>query len=254
MVDMKISNMLVKMMSDIQKAEGTNTAEQQKYSVGQTIEALIIAKEGDSYLLQEGTRSFSARAESPLPLGETVQLLVLEINNEAVILKLVSPLSENSDKPDEKIKQIIRKFGVTGEKEIMQTKLESIRIPCDENSAVKYLLDPHLLLALLIPGNAEAKEYQKLEIYEYKGQGKNGKTSEVCFKLDFDELGRIEILMRYIDNSIYTRIWAELAETKRLLEDNRKTLISICSHTEIVATFEGPLFRNEVHENVDVRI
>ena len=203
-MDMKISNMLLKMMADIQKTEGTSTAAQLKYSVGQIVEAHIIAKDDDS--------------------------------------------------PENKIKQIIRKFGVTGEKEIMQIMIESARLPCDDSSAVKYLLDPHLLLALFIPGYAGSKCYQRLEIYEYKGHSENVKTSEVRFNLELDALGRIEILMKSIDSSIYTRIWAESPETQKLLEDNRETLSSICPHTRILVASEGPLFTNEAHGNIDFRI
>ncbi len=249
-MDLKISNVLLNMAADIQKAAGTNTATQLKYSVGQTFEALVMSKEGENFILQAGNRSFAARAESPLPLGEIVKLLVLEANEETMTLKLVSPLTQDSDQLGEKIKQTIRKYGLTGEKEIMQTMLELSRIPCDENSAVRYLLDPNLLLALLIPEYSQAA-YQKLEIYEYKGQAANGKTSEVRFKLELDKLGRIEILLRSIDSSIYTRIWAELADTQRLLADNEKTLLAICPHTEIVPTSDGPLFANEVQENID---
>ena len=61
----------------------------------------------------------------------------------------------------------VEKYGVRGKKELAILKEALQKLPVEENTAIRYLLDPHLGVALLFPAEKGEDVYNKLEIAKY---------------------------------------------------------------------------------------
>lgn len=227
-----------------------------KFHAGEVMEALVLSKQGDAYLLKTGGNEFLARSEQPLQTGKLVRLLVLGSKDDTILLKNMSaqPGEEAERASGDRTLQLIRKYGITQEKEIILVRELLNRIPCEENTAVRCLLDPYLLAALFIPGQGRDQEYQKLEISGYNSAIENKRVWEVCIDLDMPELGRLDLNVRMVESCIFLRIWAESKQTEDLLRAGRAELAAVCPQIEIVPAAHGPLFRNEPHRDIDLRV
>ena len=119
--DILISNLLTVWQGlDLSKA-GTTVI---RFRAGEVMKALVLSREGETYLLQCGENKFQARSETPLRTGEWVRLLVLGGRDDAVLLKNLSalPPEEAERAAAERTTQLIKKYGVTQEKEIVQVR------------------------------------------------------------------------------------------------------------------------------------
>lgn len=228
------------------------------FKPGQVFSAVVAAQEGNLFFLQIGEKMFPVRAETSLTVGQKLKLQVLEWQGEELFVRNL-PLGADDIAPGEGreqlIQKILEKYGLRGEKEL-QSVLDSLpKIPADEQTAVRYLLDPNLLAALLIPQeNIEASWYDKIEISRYKALTGKEEIWEVVFELMLPVLGHLELKLKMFEQGLYLQIWAEAAETETLLRTRKDELAAFCSHVEIIAGAEGPLIKADLTKKIDVMV
>ncbi len=220
---------------------------------GQKIDALVLEKENDGYMLQFGSKSFFARSKNPLAVGQWIRLMVLGKKDDSIMLKNVSFHNSEDSEEVTSLKQLIKKHGVESTKDIEKVESFLPKIPIETSQAIKYLLDPSLLAAIIFPENETEKKQQKIEIRYYREKEKKD-VWELLFELSAQQLGNLQLSIMMIGNDIYTRIWAESVETAVMLETKIKEIREICMHTEILSPNSGPLFSNKQSSNVDLMV
>jgi len=252
---LQINNILSNLLT-VLNPDRTGTETALTLRAGEVLEALVLSKEGDTYLLQTGGDKFYARSEAPLQAGELVRLSVLGRRDDDILLKNITliPGEEADEAAADRIARLIKKYGLTQEKEIFQVRESLTRIPCEETRAVRYLLDPHLLAALLIPAENRDETYQKIEINGYKSTAMKKNVWEVILELDMPELGRLDLAFKMVEDHLYLRVWAELADTESLLRQKQEVIASVCTQMEIIPALQGPLFCKDAHRNIDLKV
>lgn len=226
---------------------------------GQIFSAVVAAQEGNLFFLQIGEKMFPVRAQTSLTLGQRLTLQVLEWQGEELFVRNL-PFGAadvvRCEGREQLLARVLEKFGLRGEKEL-QSVLDSLaRIPADEQTAVRYLLDPNLVAALLIPKEQGqlAAWYDKLEISRYKGMTGQEESWEVVFELNLPVLGHLELKLKMVEQGLYLQIWAEAAETETLLRTRKDELAGFCAHVEIIAGAEGPLLKADLTKKIDVMV
>lgn len=224
---------------------------------GLQLEGVVQQKIGDIFVLTIDKEKFYVRSEDPLPVEKTIKI-VAEINKEGkVLLKAaLQPLQSPDENtlPLDKIRDIAKKYGLENEKDIERLHNYMQRIPGEDRTAIRYLLDTNLLAALLFPRMFQEDKYDKLEVIKYQRAGDNQKIWEICFDLQLEKLGHIEARMKMIDERIYTQLWAESSETEEILRGESKKLSRSNVFVEIVPVLKGPLIVKNNEDNIDLMV
>lgn len=225
-----------------------------RFHVGQVIEARVISKEGNHYLLSFGEKQFWAEAENNLQTGQNVLLEVLGSKNGMVYLKRTNDLSTGNwdKKEDGPLRQLIAKYGFIAEKDIIQIESMVKNIPCDQALAVRFLLDPHVVAAILFPFANQEATMQKIEVDCYKSPAGGQDVFEVFLELELEQLGHIEIAVKSQGGTIFTRIWSQSEDTWRLLDNSLDNLRQICKNVELLSIDHGSLLRRGMPKKVDI--
>lgn len=253
-MDPNIINRYLRLFEPAGNFEDNLTSAKIRFHVGQVIEARVLSKEGNFYLLSFGEKQFWAEAEYNLQTGQRVLLEVLGSKNEMVYLKRTDDLlTGNRDKKEDgSLRQLIGKYGFTAEKEIMQIESLVKNIPCDQALAVRFLLDPHVIAAILFPFGTQEAAMQKIEVDCYKAPVGGLEVFEILLELELERLGHIEIAVKSVEGTIFTRIWSQSEETWRLLSDSLDNLRQICKNVELVSVDQGSLLRRSMPKKVDI--
>lgn len=221
---------------------------------GQVFTGIVLAKEGTLNWLLIGDSLLQVRSEKTLRIGEKLKLRVLGFKGEDLLVeKLPLPIAEDGNK-DGVLEKAIEKYGLRGEKETVAIKDAVLKLPVEENTAVRYLLDPFLFAALLIPKNKREDGYNKLEIVRYKGTMIKEDVWEVSFQLQMPVLKNIEIKLKLQYGNLYVQIWTDSAETENILQKKKEDIESFCTKVEIIPCAEGPLIIDYYKENIDFMV
>lgn len=223
-----------------------------KLAVGQKFEAFVIAQEGESYLLEVGNTRLYARSESPMSLGVYVALKVIGNKDGVVTFQKVVPQEE--EKEASLLQEMAKRFGVTGKSVLLDLEKAIARIPVEESTALRFILDPNLLLGLLIPAVNQEDILQRIEINHSKKKQGSKETWEVVIALELEHMGNLEIIMKMVEKNIYTRIWPQSPDTETLLKGLLKEMTEISSYIEIIPPGNGPIVVKENLVEIDVII
>ncbi|MDD2211586.1 MAG: flagellar hook-length control protein FliK [Clostridia bacterium] len=224
---------------------------------GQVFTAVVVslAQEGEQYLLKTGESLLPVRSEKPLEIGQKIRLHVLGFKGEDLLVeKLPWIIGEEGSKKAKVIARAIAKYGFKGEKETAVIKEALLKLPVEENTAVRYLLDPYLFAALLLPREKREDGYNKLEITRYKGAVVKEDVWEVVFQLQMPTLRKIEVKIKMQGGKLYTQIWADSGETEKILQGKKKDLEKFCLSVEILSFEEGPLIIDHYTENINLMV
>lgn len=244
----------------MQNMEIKDPGQSRQFILGQRLEALVLSKEGDDYLLQSGAKLFRAKSDLTLPVGAKLFLYVSEQTDNRTLLKIELPAKNEmpnlieQEQVLERVRLLAAKYGFMGEKEIGQLAEQLAKLPVDEKTGVRYLLDPHLATAVIITDQLRPNHQAKIEIEQYKQVAGNQRVWEVNLDVNLTQLGSVEIIIKMIDGRIYARIWAEQAETEALLRARQGDLDLQIFLVEIVPVTVGPLIPRETKENIDMRV
>ena len=222
---------------------------------GQVFTGVVLAKEGQQYWLQIGENLLPVRAEKSLQVGEQLKLRVLGFKGEDLLVERTPlTLEEKAQNKNHLLDRLIERYGFRGEKDTAVIKEAVQRLPIEENTAVRYLLDSFLFTALLIPGEKKNDVYNKLEISRYKGVVVKEDVWEVCFQLQLPILKNIEIKLKMQNESLYAQIWADNLETENILLSRKKDIEKLCTKVEIIPYNEGPLIVGNYEQNIDYMV
>lgn len=224
---------------------------------GQIFSAVVAAQEGKLFFLQVGDKMLPVRAETNLTVGQRLMLQVLEWQGEELLVRnLPLEVAEvtKSETREQQLQRILQEFGLSGEKDL-QTVLESLqKLPVDEQTALRYLLDPSVLSALLIPRENQQQWFDKIELNHYKNVAGKGEIWEVVFELALPVLGHLEVKLKMVEQGIYTQIWAESLAAESVLRENQNELAAFCAYVEIIPVSEGPLIKNDYTKKIDLMV
>lgn len=248
----EINQVFANLLTLLKTAENQPPAEL-KLAVGQVLSARVVSAEGGLYLLQSGENTFYAKAETMLEVGAKVLLEVLGQKDGAVLLKrLEQPAQQTEETAADPLRLLLRKYGLSTEKDF-QRVMESLReVPFEKLTAARYVVDPHLLAALLLPSPAKPEEFHKFEVYGYKKSRTETDIFEVSLELELERLGHVEVSIKAIDGLIFTRIWAENEDASTFLQKEIARLGT--AGVELVPAAQGPLIVREALKEVDIRI
>lgn len=222
---------------------------------GQIFEALVVSQEGEQYWLQVAGKMLPVRAETSLMIGQKLSLQVLGLQGEELLVKkLPLKVEDDYNKKEQLFLKMIKKYGSRGEKEVIAIKESLQKLPVDENTAVRYLLDPHLFTALLILKESADDCFDKIEVNTYKSSLGKDEIWEVIFELEMPLLGHLELKMKMLGKGLYMQIWAALTETENILRERKKELERFCPHVEIMAVENGPLVSVDYTKNIDLMV
>lgn len=224
-----------------------------KLMPGQKIIALVISNEGDTYLLQKGESVFTAKASTPLELGQWVKLEVLDSETQTLLLKKISD-EVNSKNTADKKSLLIKKYGDFSSNELAKIEEMISKLNIDDNKTIKALLDPHILSTLFLPNSLNNDYKKRIEINHYKNIDKKQSIFEICFELDFELIGHVEVIIKWIDGALYARIWPESSETERLLQSRCEELQEHFTWVEVLKFKQGPIIAREMTEKIDVKV
>ncbi len=234
---------------------GTATKEKSllPFFLGQKFTATVLSRAGSNYLLQYGAQLITAQSEIPLEIGETIGLRVLSLEGEKILLQTIATreVEEKELEREDTLRQLIKKYGVTTDKEIMKIEAALKKIPVAEAEAVRYLMDTHVMLALLIPNAIRKGSYDTIEIFEYGQKAKGKKIFEIKIKMDYDNLGHIQIVLTIVDTYTYIQIWSGQEDTEALLKDQIGVLNTATTVCQVIPASMGPLIRKEVQDGIN---
>lgn len=221
---------------------------------GSIVTVTVKDKAGQYYLIEIEGKEYFLESDTELLVGGKLQLMTKETVGNRISLQRPLPQQGRHDQPIEKIKPLAARYGFQGEKEISQLVEKLAQLPVEPQTAVRYLLDPHLATAVIIPAPQKELEETKIEVKKYKESCNGQKVWEVSLDLDFAQLGSMEIVLKLIDGKIYTRLWAKEPSTELLLRERQKELTALSTVIEIVAAQAGPLIPREPTENIDLKV
>lgn len=224
-----------------------------KFKAGQVLEAQVVAQKGDLFLLEHQGKRFYAKAETPLEPGQKMQLVVVENRGELHVLKKMTPGENEVWERENGTRLVMKRYGLSGENQMSQIENNLGKIPAEPAAAVRYLLDPHLVAALFLPNPQLAEDFYRLEINDCRKAPGGQDAVEVCLDLSTENLGRMEIIIRYLGGKIYTRIWAESPQTEELLAGEQAMLTEISPNIEIVPAAQGPILAYHSQKSLDVK-
>lgn len=220
---------------------------------GQVFTSVVIsqAKGSQQYLLKAGENLLSVHSEKPLQIGQKLSLHVLGRQGENL---LVEKLPGTMEQEAAVLAKAVEKYGVRGKKELAILKEALQKLPVEENTAIRYLLDPHLGVALLFPAEKGEDVYNKLEIAKYNDLVTQEDVWEVSLELQLSTLGKIEVKIKMQGRNLHTQIWADSKETEHLLQQRKKELEGFCTNIEILPFTEGPLLITNRLDNIDLMV
>lgn len=221
---------------------------------GTIFTATVKDKATQYYRIEIEGKQYFVESDSELPLGEKLQLITKETVDNKIKLQYLPPQQNKQDHPIEKVRALVAKYGFQGEKELYQLAEKLAQLPVDPQTGVRYLLDPHLATAVIIPAPQKDLENTKIEIKEYQESQRGQRVWELSLDLNLAQLGSLEIVLKLIDNKIYTRIWAKEPSTEALLREKQRELSQISTILEIVPVAAGPLIPKEPAENIDLKV
>ncbi|MFZ5351919.1 MAG: hypothetical protein ACOZCL_04235 [Bacillota bacterium] len=236
---------------------GTSTKENTllTFSPGQKFMATVVSREGNNYILQLGDRLIVAQSHIPLEIGQVMRLQVLIHEGQKVLFKTIpAGMEEKEVKKEDPLKQLMKKYGFSIDKEMTKIETALRRIPVAQGEALRYLVDPHIMLALLFPNNKQKGGYESIEILHYGQKAKDKKIFEIHMQMDYKKLGHIQIVLTVVDGYTYVQMWPEQEDTEILLKERigiLKTATTIC---QVVPAPMGPLIRKEVRDSIDCTV
>jgi hypothetical protein len=248
----EINQVFTNLLTFLRSADSQPPAEL-KLAAGQVLQARVVSLEDGLYLLQSGESKFYAKAESALEIGRKVLLEVLGQKDGAILLKRLEQAPEQAEKTAaDPVKLLLKKYGLSAEKDILRVQEALQEIPYEKMTAARYLLDPHLMAALLFPSPAGPEELHKFEIYGYKNSPDAPDVYEVALELELERLGHVEISLKAVEGLVFTRIWAASPEASATI----KTKIAELGEyrVELIPAALGPLIVRDVVRGVDIRI
>jgi len=89
-----INSLVNNLLQVIQNMETNDSGLGKQFTVGERLEAQVLSREGNNYLLQSGTRLFRAQSDLSFLIGERLFLLVLEQHDGQTVLKLQQPAGQ----------------------------------------------------------------------------------------------------------------------------------------------------------------
>lgn len=228
---------------------------------GQKLSARVLAKEGEQYLLQWGDKEFFGSSEIPLAVGQQLELLVEGQREGKTFLKMLSPIpadtaplagNETENAPAD-VRNLVQRYGKLSEKDLAEIGRIIRQIPADEGTAIRYLLDPHLLAAVIIPELFHSDNKGTIEIAGFKKQPGGKKVWEISLAMELANLGQIEIRLFLFNQDISAWIWAAEQETERIIRQSVGELENDRFRVEVVPCRQGPLiYKGKV--SVDFRV
>lgn len=248
-----ISNLLSSLITLLKGLDSSGPGEQ-SFRVGQNLKAQVLSKEGPVYHLQIGDKSFTAQAATPLEIGRWVKLTVLGMENNQLLLKKTAGDGEDQQELRSDGRKLMEKFGVTRDTDCMRVESTVKQLPVAENTAIRYLLDPHLLAAVITQQTFLSDNQQRIEVYQYHNGPEQEKALEIRLDLDLENLGHLEVSLRMAGESIYTRIWAPAQETEELLQKKIRQGGLPLPHVEIIPFYNGPLLTGKNADMVDMKV
>lgn len=224
-----------------------------EFTPGQVNKFIIEARYGSFYLLKKEQDFILVSSDLPLEIGEEVELMVSGKSSLVLHQKIDLSFPETS-KEDEQIKQLIKSFGVFKEKEFVELKESIGKIPVDQKTAIRYLLDTHLFTAILFPHTLEKRQYDRMEITQHKSDLDKQNIWEIFFDLEMGSLGHLEIKMKLYESNLFIQIWAESKDTESLLKDNYHIFTKEFPYVEIIPHYQGPLVLKNHLESLDLKV
>jgi hypothetical protein len=224
---------------------------------GQVFTGIVVSQvnAGKQYVLKTGENLIQVHSEKPLQIGQKIRLHVLGFEGKNLLVeKLSGTMEQEESKKAKVIARAIEKYGVKGEKEATVIKDTLRKLPIAEDTAIRYLLDPHLWAALLLPTKKGEDIYNKLEISKYSGVIIEEDFWEVNLELQLSILGKIEVKVKMQGENLYAQIWADSGETENVLQKQKKELEKFCTSVEIFPFEEGPLLITNHLDNIDLMV
>lgn len=224
---------------------------------GQLFSAVVAAQKGKLFFLQVGDKMLPVRAETDLTVGQKLTLQVIKWQGEELLVRqlpLALPEVTKNETRQQQLLRILEKFGLSGEKELPTVLERMQKLPVDEQTAIRFLLDPSILTALLIPREKEQQWFDQIEINCYKGVAVQGQLWEVTFQLALPVLGHLEVKMKMVQQEIFTQIWTDSFAAETILREKQKDLAAVCTHVEIIPVAEGPLIKTDFTKKIDLMV
>jgi hypothetical protein len=211
-----------------------------------------MGKMGNGYVVKSGNDLLLLNIQDQLTRGEQVMFVVLSDSKKQTVLKRIS---QGPDKPmddAEKAQQVLRRFGIAGTRDMETVQAHARKIPGEQTNALRYLLDPNLLAAVLAPEQAR-QVYQRMEVTQYQGGVGRETSYEIAICLDMEHLGHLEISIRWTQGMITTRIWADSAETEMDLIRRKEEIEALGMYLDIVPFPMGPLVERDYSVTLDMK-
>jgi len=187
-------------------------------------------------------------------VGDKLQLLARKIEGNKIILQQTMTEKQEHRPLQEQIRQLAAKYGFTSEKELSQLAEKLSRLPVDEKTGVRYLLDPNLHTAVIIPATQSEEHNTRIEVEEYRQVPGNQRIYEVNLDVKLAQLGSVEISLKMVEGRIYGRIWAENPATEALLWERYNELKEVAELLDIVPAAAGPLIPKDYDEIIDLKV
>jgi hypothetical protein len=222
------------------------------HHVGEKLNLMVMGKMGDGYIVKSGNHMLLIHIQDQLSRGEYAQFVVLSDSKKQSVLKRISQGPEKPMGDAEKAQQVMRRFGVTGARDMQAVQVHARKIPGEQTTALRYLLDPNLLAALLMPEQAR-QVYQRVEVTQYQGNAQQDESYEIALCLDLEYLGHVEISMRWIQGTMITRIWADSTDTEMDLARRKEEIEALGMYLEIVPFPMGPLVERDYAVTLDMK-
>jgi hypothetical protein len=222
------------------------------HHVGEKLNLTVMGKAGNGYIVKSGNDLLLIDIQDQLTRGERALFVVLSDSKKQSVLKRIS---QGPDKPmddAEKTQQALRRFGIVGARDMQTVQAHARKIPGEQTAALRYLLDPNLLAAMLVPEQAR-QVYQRVEVTQYQGGVGREESYEIALCLDLEHLGYLEISMRWTQGMIMTRIWADSPETEMDLVRRKEEIEAMGMYLEVVPFPMGPLVERDYSVTLDMK-
>jgi hypothetical protein len=222
------------------------------HHVGEKLNLTVVGKTSGGYIMKSGNDLLLLDIQDRLGRGEQIQFVVLSDSKKQSVLKRISQGPEKPMNDAEKARQVLRRFGVAGARDMEAVQAQAGKIPGERTAALRYLLDPNLLAALLMPEQARPV-YQRVEVTQYQGGPGREESYEIALCLDLEYLGHLEVSIRWIQGAMTARIWADSAETETELAQRKEEMEALGMYLEIVPFPLGPLVERDYSVTLDMK-
>jgi flagellar hook-length control protein FliK len=224
------------------------------HHVGEKLNLLVTGKHGEGYVMKYGNEWLLIHIHEDLKKGEQIAFVVLSDSKKQSILKRIAQGPEKPMDETEKAQQVLRRFGVNGSRDMQAIQVQASKIPGEQTTALRYLLDPNLMAALLLPEQARQQVYQRVEVTQYQGGIQREESYEIALCLDMEHLGHLEVSLRWTGGSMFTRIWADSVETELDLTRNKEAIEALGMYLEVIPFAMGPLVERDYSVTLDMKV